>query len=83
MVQPGGYLLHAFKVGTDTYHLTNAYGHDLDLDVYCYDPADVITLLVDAGFTEVATLTHAQLTERETTPGVRRTPQAVSMVPRG
>jgi ubiquinone/menaquinone biosynthesis C-methylase UbiE len=61
VVQPGGYLLHAFKVGTGTYHLSNAYGHDLDLDVYCYDPADVVSLLTDAGFAEVATLTHAAL----------------------
>lgn len=61
VVQPGGYLLHAFKVGTGAYHLSNAYGHDLDLDVYCYEPGDVSTLLSDAGFAGVATLTHAAL----------------------
>jgi hypothetical protein len=61
VVQPGGYLLHAFKVGDGVHHLSNAYGHDLDLDVYWYDPADITSLLTDAGFTEVATLTHAPL----------------------
>jgi SAM-dependent methyltransferase len=61
VVRPGGYLLHAFKVGGGVHHLSNAYGHDLDLDVYWYDPADITTLLTDAGFSEVATLTHAPL----------------------
>lgn len=61
VIQPGGYLLHAFKVGTGTYHLSTAYGHALDLDVYCYDPADITRLLTDAGFIEAATLTHAPL----------------------
>jgi SAM-dependent methyltransferase len=61
VLRPGGYLLHAFKVGTGTRHLTNAYGHDLELDVYLFEPADVTSLLGDAGFVEVATLTHAQL----------------------
>ena len=61
VVQPGGYLLHAFKVGTGGYHLSNAYGHDLDLDVYQYEPADITALLSGAGFVEVATLTRAAL----------------------
>ena len=61
VIQPGGYLLHAFKVGTSTYHLSTAYGHALDLDVYCYNPAEITRLLTDAGFTEAATLTHAPL----------------------
>jgi SAM-dependent methyltransferase len=61
VLAPGGYLLHAFKVGTSTYHLTHAYGHALDLDVYCYDPADISSLLTEVGFSEIATLTHAQL----------------------
>jgi SAM-dependent methyltransferase len=61
VVRPGGYLLHAFKVGTGGYHVDHAYGHDLDLDVYCYEPAEITTLLTEAGFTEVATFTHAPL----------------------
>jgi len=59
VLQPGGHLLHAFKVGTGGYHLANAYGHDLDLEVYRYDPVDVAGLLAEAGFVEVATLTRA------------------------
>lgn len=65
VLQPGGYLLHAFKVGTGSYHLTNAYGHDVNIDVYCYDPDDINALLTDAGFTEVAALTHAQLPDEK------------------
>jgi len=67
VLQPGGYLVHAFKIGTGGYHLDNAYGHDLDLDVFRYEPADITTLLTEAGFAEVATLTQAPL-EYEKTP---------------
>lgn len=76
VVQPGGYLLHAFKVGDGVHHLSNAYGHDLDLDVYWYDPADITSLLSDAGFTEVATLTHAPL-------DYEKQPQAYVLVRKG
>jgi SAM-dependent methyltransferase len=61
VVQPGGYLLHAFKVGGGIHHLEHAYGHEVDLDVYWYDPADITDLLTEAGFAEVAMLTHAPL----------------------
>ncbi|MFF1822827.1 class I SAM-dependent methyltransferase [Kribbella sp. NPDC058245] len=59
VLQPGGHLIYGYKAGAGTYHLSAAYGHDLDLDVYLQDPADVASLLADAGFEEVATLTHA------------------------
>lgn len=62
VLQPGGYLVHAFKVGSGSRHLTNAYGHEgLDLDVYRFDPVDVTSLLVEAGFDEEAAMTHAPL----------------------
>jgi SAM-dependent methyltransferase len=73
VLQPGGRLLHAFKVGTGGYHLDNAYGHAVDLDVYCYEPAEITTLLTEAGFTESATLTHAPL-------DYEKTPQAYILV---
>ena len=59
VLEPGGYLVHGFKVGGHSRHLSNAYGHDLDLEVFTYDVADVTGLLRDAGFVEVATLTRA------------------------
>jgi SAM-dependent methyltransferase len=67
VLQPGGVLVHGYKAAADsgpqagmgTYHLTTAYGHDIDLDVYLQEPADVASLLADAGFEEIATLTHA------------------------
>ena len=70
VLRPGGHLIYGYKAGpgagpvdsstgAGTYHLTTAYGHDVNLDVYLQEPADVATLLADAGFEEVATLTHA------------------------
>lgn len=61
VLRPGGHLVHGFKVGTGSRHLTQAYGHDLDLEVYMYGVADVARLLAAAGFVEVATLTRAPL----------------------
>jgi len=59
VLQPGGHLVHGFKVGGHSRHLSNAYGHELDLEVYTFDPADVTGLLRDAGFVEVAAVTRA------------------------
>ena len=59
VLQPGGYLIHAFKVGSGTRHLSNGYGHDIDLDVYSHELADMSALLAEAGFTGAATLTRA------------------------
>ncbi|TDD61865.1 class I SAM-dependent methyltransferase [Kribbella antibiotica] len=59
VLQPGGHLVHGFKVGSGSYHVASAYGHDVDLEVFLQDPAVVATLLAQAGFEEVATLTHA------------------------
>lgn len=81
VLQPGGHLIYGYKAapadhvatGTATYHLTTAYGHDVDLDVYVQEPADVATLLADAGFEEVATLTHAP-------EWGEKTPQAYNLV---
>ncbi|TCO36915.1 methyltransferase family protein [Kribbella antiqua] len=61
VIAAGGYLLHAFKVGSGIHHLDHAYGHEVDLDVYWYDPADITDLLTEAGFAQVAMLTHAPL----------------------
>ncbi|MFI5733008.1 class I SAM-dependent methyltransferase [Kribbella sp. NPDC051587] len=65
VLQPGGHLVYGYKAapgaqdGGPAYHLSSAYGHEVDLDVYLQEPADVATLLAEAGFEEVATLTHA------------------------
>jgi SAM-dependent methyltransferase len=53
---PGGYLLHAFKLGNLKNHLTHAYGHDVDLDVYWHDLDETVTNATGAGFNEVARL---------------------------
>ncbi|MGW7687074.1 methyltransferase domain-containing protein [Kribbella sp. NPDC054772] len=66
VLRPGGHLIHGFKVGEGSRHLTQAYGHDLDLQVYMHDPAEIAALLATAGFTELATLTRTALpTEKD------------------
>ncbi|TCC32855.1 class I SAM-dependent methyltransferase [Kribbella speibonae] len=74
VLRPGGHLVHGFKVGSGSRELRNAYGHDIDLEVYMYDVADVAGLLAKAGFTEVATLTRAAL------PGEKDAGQAAHLV---
>lgn len=69
VLAPGGLLLHAFKIGTGSYHLDQAYGHPLSLDVYRYQPEDLAEVLTGAGFTEVATFTHAQLPQEKQAQG--------------
>ncbi|ADB32641.1 Methyltransferase type 11 [Kribbella flavida DSM 17836] len=66
VLAPGGLFLYAFKSGNDRYHLTQGYGHPLELDVYCYEPARIHELLAAAGFGEVATLTRPALDGEKT-----------------
>ncbi len=79
VLRPGGHLVYGYKAGAGTlggapdYHLTTAYGHTVDLDVYLQEPADVAALLANAGFEEVATLTHAP-------EWGEKTPQAYNLV---
>ncbi|MDX2967838.1 class I SAM-dependent methyltransferase [Kribbella solani] len=61
VLRPGGHLVHGFKVGGGSRHLSQGYGHDLDLEVYSFAVTDVAELLADAGFAEIATLTRTAL----------------------
>lgn len=56
VVKPGGYLLHAFKLGDRKGHLTHAYGHDVDLHVHWHDLDETVRNATEAGFNEVARL---------------------------
>lgn len=56
VVKPGGYLLHALKLGNQKRHLDHAYGHDVDLDVYWHDIDETVRNATAAGFNEVARL---------------------------
>lgn len=59
VLQPGGLLLIAFKVGDQQKTLTNGYGHEIDLDVYEY-PVELMTdLLAKAGFEEHVRMVRA------------------------
>lgn len=56
VLAPGGLLAMAYKVGEESVHLTHAYGHPLDLDVYRFPPDRIAEMLGDAGFVESARL---------------------------
>lgn len=56
VLAPGGLLALAYKMGDESVHLSHAYGHDLDLDVYRFPPELIAELLGDAGFVEAARL---------------------------
>ena len=58
----------AFKVGDESVHLSHAYGHDLDLDVYRYPPDRIAGLLTDAGLVEAARLVREPEGEKQKTP---------------
>jgi SAM-dependent methyltransferase len=68
VLAPGGLLLMAFKVGDESVHLSHAYGHDLDLDVYRYPPDRIAGLLTDAGLVEAARLVREPEGEKQRTP---------------
>jgi hypothetical protein len=59
VLEPGGEFAMAFKAGDDRRHLTRAYGHELDLDVYHFPPERVAETLTEVGFVEVARLVRA------------------------
>ncbi|MFF2568807.1 class I SAM-dependent methyltransferase [Streptomyces sp. NPDC058084] len=56
VLAPGRPLLVAFKVGDERVRLEEAYGHEVDLDVYRYPTERVASLLTDAGFVVTARL---------------------------
>jgi SAM-dependent methyltransferase len=51
VLAPDGWLLLAFQSGNEHIHLTHAYDHDISLEAWRLDPADVISMLTEAGFT--------------------------------
>ncbi|CAM4065945.1 class I SAM-dependent methyltransferase [Kibdelosporangium persicum] len=59
VLEPGGQLLLAFKVGDERRHLSHGYGHDISLDVYWMPLERVASLAEEAGFVEVARLHRA------------------------
>ncbi|GLZ33211.1 methyltransferase [Lentzea sp. NBRC 105346] len=56
VLEPGGHLLVAFKVGNEHVRLEHAYGHPVALDVYRWPVDTAVSIVRDAGFEEVAML---------------------------
>lgn len=69
ILSPGGHLQLAFQAGEGHRHITNAYGHDLDLDAWRLDPDHVTTQLSQVGLEVIATVRRAP-------EGLDRFPQA-------
>jgi len=51
VLRPGGWLLMAFHVGTETVHLQEWWEMAVSIDFYFFDPADVAARLEQPGFT--------------------------------
>jgi ubiquinone/menaquinone biosynthesis C-methylase UbiE len=62
VIQPDGWLLVAFHVDSPEFttgqvnHITNWFGHPVDLDGHFLDPDEVAAQLAAAGFTVIATM---------------------------
>ena len=51
VLEPGGWLLVAFHVGTEDVHLEEWWGTAVSVDFYFFDPAEIEARMVAAGFT--------------------------------
>jgi SAM-dependent methyltransferase len=67
VLSPGGYLLVAFQTGDEHRHISRAYGHDVDLDVFRLDPERIATMLEVTGLAVTNRLLRAP-DESEKTP---------------
>ncbi|HUC38425.1 MAG TPA: methyltransferase domain-containing protein [Acidimicrobiales bacterium] len=56
VLRPSGLLLVSFHVGSEVRHLTEWWGHEVDVDFRFFEPEDVIEPLESAGFTVEAKL---------------------------
>ncbi|WP_241968652.1 class I SAM-dependent methyltransferase [Streptomyces sp. ICBB 8177] len=59
VLRPGAPLLLAFHVGTEIRHLTEWWGHEVDVDFHFHQPEAVLAPLREAGFTVTATMQRA------------------------
>ncbi|PRY34812.1 class I SAM-dependent methyltransferase [Umezawaea tangerina] len=73
VLAPGGYALLAFQVGDEVVHVTQGYGHDVDLEAYRRSPDAVGAQLAEAGLAAHSTLVRQP-------EGKEKTPQAYLLV---
>lgn len=56
VLAPGGHLALGFQVGDERRHITQGYGHEVDLHAYRLPPERIEAQLTEAGFTMTARL---------------------------
>ncbi|CCH35673.1 methyltransferase domain-containing protein [Actinosynnema sp. NPDC047251] len=59
VLAPGGHLLLAFQAGDERRHITEGYGHQVDLVAYRLPPERIAAQVVDAGFELRTTVVRA------------------------
>jgi hypothetical protein len=52
VLRPGGWLLLAFHLGTDSVHLDEWWGHPVSLDTIFFKTEEILRFLKQAGFGE-------------------------------
>lgn len=67
VLRPGAPLLLAFHVGAETRHLTDWWGHEVDVDFHFFPPEAVLAPLREAGFTVTATMQRAPVPQEAET----------------
>ncbi|MEV0287594.1 DUF480 domain-containing protein [Kribbella sp. NPDC050820] len=67
-LDPGGWLVLALHAGSEVRHVTDIFGHEVNLDFVLHDPAAIVTLIESAGLTDIEWYLRGPLpTHQETT----------------
>jgi ubiquinone/menaquinone biosynthesis C-methylase UbiE len=67
VLRPRGYALVAFHIGSQVRHLTEWWGHDVDVDFRFFEPQDVLPAIGNAGLTVRARLERTSYPEEADT----------------
>jgi hypothetical protein len=63
-LRPNGYLVLALHAGAEVRTITDWFGQEVDLDVVLHHPADVVTLVEQAGLRDIEWYHRGPLTAR-------------------
>jgi SAM-dependent methyltransferase len=66
-LDPGGLLVLAMHAGAEIRHVTEAFGHEVNLDVVLHDPAHVVAVAESAGLVDIEWYLRGPLQTRQET----------------